>query len=137
MTSLKPPGSAMPEIRNRRMRPWEWIAVGSLSVFTSITTLLVVVAWFLPVEVFQNWAFEYATEDSYRRFEAVGQAEAICWIIRIVGPLVLIGAVRLIRNRESASKGFQRTWQGFLTVTQVFDASRVDPAISLPVAQGQ
>ncbi len=137
MTSLKPPGSAMPEIRNRRMRPWEWIVVGALSIFTTMTTLFVVVAWFLPVEVFQNWAFEYATEDSYRRFEAVGQAEALCWVIRIVGPILVFGAIRLIRNRESAAKSVQRTWQGFLTATQIFSVSRVNPATSLPVTHDQ
>ena len=137
MTSLKPPCSAMPEIRHRRMRPWEWIAFAALSVFTTITTLFVVVAWFLPVEVFQNWAFEYAAEDSYRRFEAVGQAEALCWVIRIAGPFLVFGAVRLIRNRESAAKSFQRTWQGFLNATQVFGIAYVDPANSLPVAEHQ
>ena len=137
MTSLKPPGSSMPEIRNRRMPPWEWIAVSALSLFTISTTLFVAVAWFLPVEVFQNWAYEYATEDSYRQFEAVGQAQALCWIVRFVGPLLVIGAIRLIRNRESTSNSLQRTWQGFLTATQVFDVTRADPAISSPVAAHQ
>jgi hypothetical protein len=135
MTSLKPPGTAMPEIRNRRMRPWEWFAVAALNILATITTLLVVVAWFLPVEVFQNWAFEFATEDSYRRFEAVGQAEAICWVVRILGPFVVFGTIRLIRNRESTKESLHRIWQGFLTATQVFGASNTDPANSWPVAE--
>ena len=134
MTSFKPPGFATPEIRNRRMGPGEWFAVAALSVFTIGTTLLVVVAWFLPVEVFQSWAFEFAPQDSYRQFEAVGKAEALCWVVRIVGPLLVISAVRLIKNRASTARSLQRTWRGFLTATEVCDVAHADPVISLPVA---
>ncbi len=119
------------------MRSGEWIAFAALSVFATIATLLVIVAWFLPVEVFQNWAFEYAVDDSYRRFEAVGQAEAFCWVVRIVGPIMVFGAMRLLRNRDSAVKSFQMTWQGFLRATEILETSRVDPAISLPELKPQ
>jgi hypothetical protein len=66
----------------------------TLGILLLADILLTAIAWLVPVEVFQNWAFQRAPNDPYLQFEAIGQAEALCWLGRAAG--IVIGLMLVL-----------------------------------------
>jgi len=62
----------------------------TLGILLLADILLTAAVWLIPVEVFQNWAFQRAPNDPYLQFEAIGQAEALCWLGRAAGLVMLV-----------------------------------------------
>ena len=74
--------------------------------------------WFLPIDVVQDWAYQRAPDNDFLRFEALGHAEFICWLLRIVGPLLLIAALLAWRDISRTAGFVSDAWNGLLTVTR-------------------
>lgn len=75
--------------------------------------------WVIPIEVFEGRAVERAEDNSFARFEAIGQAEATTWLLRTTLP---IGLVLFWPSRRRASRVAQwlnRVAEGFARTTQV------------------
>lgn len=75
--------------------------------------------WFLPIDVVQSWAYERAPDNDFQRFEAIGHAEFVCWLLRIVGPLLLIMALLAWRDLSRVAGFLSDAWNGLLTVTRM------------------
>ncbi|MFO0919758.1 MAG: hypothetical protein U0872_15780 [Planctomycetaceae bacterium] len=71
-----------------------------MAVLLALLVMVTAYAWLFPVEYFQAWAVERAGPDPYRQFEAVGRAEAACWVIRLAGPIA--GLLGVMTRRHSA-----------------------------------
>jgi hypothetical protein len=54
------------------------------------TTLALVAVWAIPLDVIQSRAVERAGDDPFARFEALGQAEALTWLLRTTLPIGLV-----------------------------------------------
>ena len=54
--------------------------------------------WFVPLEVFESWAFEAGRSrpPEFKQFEAVGRAEFSCWLIRFASPIIAVVAAFLL-----------------------------------------
>jgi hypothetical protein len=61
-------------------------------------------AWLMPIEYFQNLFWRTAGTDPYRQFEAIGRAEAACWLVRIAGVLALVALVAILSYVDNASR---------------------------------
>lgn len=89
-------------------------------VLTALTGLLSGgLMWFLPIDVVQNWAYERAPDSDFHRFEALGHAEFLCWLFRIVGPLQLIASVFVWRDLSRWAGFVGDAWNGLLAVTRM------------------
>lgn len=76
-------------------------------------------AWLFPVEVVQSWALERTTGDNYRKFEAIGQAEAICWLTRFAAPVMAIVLVILLRRVSDVARFLNAAYGGWKIATKV------------------
>ena len=84
-----------------------------------VSGLTALVVWFLPVDIFKNWAFEWAEADEYRQLEAVGQAEFGCWLVRFVAPVIGLVAFRALRRLSRTANFLADAFAGWLAVTQI------------------
>jgi hypothetical protein len=78
------------------------------------------IACLIPVEVIQSWALDRTAGDDFKKFEAIGRAEAICWLVRISGPLIGFAAFFLLGRISNVTRFVSNAYQGWLTATQVF-----------------
>lgn len=76
-------------------------------------------AWLVPIEVVQGWALERAADDEFRRFEALGQAEFLCWMMRIAGPMVCLAACLVWRRAKPWSDWLGDAIGGLSRVTHI------------------
>ena len=72
----------------------------ALLVITLITTVLV---WLIPIEAFQQWAYNRAKPEPFARYEAIGAAEFLTWTARIGFPLLLYLTIFVFRRIASSS----------------------------------
>jgi hypothetical protein len=66
-----------------------------------LTSLAAVVgwSWVMPIEYFQDLAFQASVQDPYRQFEAIGRSEAACWLVRLLGPIGVLAILLVLQKR--------------------------------------
>jgi len=99
-----------------------WFRTG-LAACLVIVAAVVALAWLLPIEYFQALALERAGQDAYRQFEAVGRAEAAGWVVRCLGPVLLLLGIGAWRRSAEIVERFQAAGRGFLRATQLENRS--------------
>jgi hypothetical protein len=90
---------------------------------TMLITLLVVgcasaLLWLVPIEVFEQWAFDRAGTGTFERFEAVGETDFLVWLWRIVGLMLLIVVWRVWLNLSRWQIFALDLWRGMKAVTR-------------------
>ena len=74
--------------------------------------------WLVPIEVFEQWAFDRAGQGTFDKFEAVGEADFFVWMWRIVAPVIAI-LIGLVWSNLAGWKGFAESlWTGLISVTR-------------------
>lgn len=105
--ALNPP----PVVNHNLLLGLQILGIGVLIASLLITAIV----WFLPADVFKNWAYEWSEMDDFRRFEAIGQAEFACWVTRVIAPLIGIVAWRVLRrlpwNAALIADSFAGVWR--------------------------
>jgi hypothetical protein len=74
--------------------------------------------WLVPIEVFEQWAFDRAGQDAFGQFESVGRADFFVWFWRIVAPLGLVLAWRVWRNLSQNAEFLVNVGTGLAQLTQ-------------------
>ncbi len=85
---------------------------------TLTTALIGGLIWFLPVDVVQDWAYQLAPPDDTRRLEAISHAEFLCWLLRVVMPLLLLAACRSWYDFANTARWWSDAVVGMLSVTR-------------------
>ena len=86
--------SSNPRLQTSAPQPVRY-ALGTLVVVTLIATVLV---WLIPIEAFQQWAYDRAKPEQFARYEAIGAAEFLTWTARIGLPLLLCITIFVFRR---------------------------------------
>ena len=83
----------------------------------SLVTLLVcflmgtVFVWLMPVDAVQTWALKRSSGDQFAQFEALGQAEALWWLARVVLPGLLLLTVGALQRVGTMARLMLLAWQ--------------------------
>ena len=85
---------------------------------TLVSALTGGLIWFLPVDVIQDWAYQLAPPDDTRRLEAISHAEFLCWLLRVVMPLLLLAACRGWYDFANTATWLSDAVAGMLAVTR-------------------
>jgi hypothetical protein len=100
----------------------------SLFILTTLSSLLVSGAiWFLPIDVVQDWAFQWSRPDDTARLEAISQAEFLCWVLRLIAPLILLEACRSWYDFSRTARWWRDAFQGLNDlIGELADATKAD-----------
>ncbi|MDA1231742.1 MAG: hypothetical protein O2856_13290, partial [Planctomycetota bacterium] len=71
----------------RRSRPQFTAISYGLSICCLLGVCLTAAVWLIPVDVVKVRAYEAAPPEPFAQFEAIGRAEALLWIFRVVAVL--------------------------------------------------
>lgn len=84
-----------------------------------LTLLIAGFVWIVPIEVFQQWAFDRAGQGQFERFEAIGSSEFAVWLGRVTSLVVLFLSVTIWRDLDRWANFVHEAWSGLLTMTAV------------------
>ncbi len=98
-----------------RSRFWLWWLLIPLTLISVLSSGLI---WFLPVDVVQDWAYQLAPPDDLRRMEAISHAEFLCWLLRLVMPLLLLATCRAWYDLDNTARGLSDAVGGLLSITR-------------------
>lgn len=90
-----------------------------LLVVFAITMLASGLVWLVPLEVFQQWAYDRAGTGEFDRFEAIGGAEYSVWFARTVLPILAIMVWTVWKNGDRWCEATSATWQGLRSITDL------------------
>lgn len=100
------------ELRTQFWLSWLLIPLTLISVLSSG------LIWFLPMDVVQDWAYQLAPSDDLRRMEAISHAEFLCWLLRIVLPLLMLATCHAWYDFDNTARGLSDAVGGLLAVTR-------------------
>lgn len=71
----------------------------------------------MPIEYFQNLLWQFAGTDPYRQFEAIGRAEAACWLVRVAGVFALVALVIILSYVDDVNRFMYRLVHDMIEAT--------------------
>ncbi|WP_157606247.1 hypothetical protein [Schlesneria paludicola] len=109
----------------------DWRVRGLMLVWIGFTLLVTGFVWIVPIEVFQQWAFDRAGQGQFERFEAVGSAEFSVWLSRIACLAAIFVSGIVWWNLDRWANFAAETWAGLRAVTLSSSASNNSTSRSL------
>ena len=117
-----------PERTVKIAAPSDWRVRGLIIAWIGITLLASGFVWIVPIEVFQQWAFDRAGQGPFERFEAVGAAEFTGWLCRITFLVVTIVSLRIWWDVDRYAADAVSMVAGLVTLTRTGATSSNPPS---------
>jgi hypothetical protein len=98
--------------------PAGWLVHTAMLIAFLAVSLASGFVWLVPIEVFETWAVDRAVSGKYGQPEAVGEADFMVWLCRIVTPLLLAWIWRVWSNVGPWRLFVADLWSGLATITR-------------------
>jgi hypothetical protein len=95
-----------------------------LLLWLAVAVVGTIVAWVVPVVVVENWAASRAGDDDYVVYAAIGQAESLMWLSRVVCPVMIVIALTALRRVELLRRVIGDAASEFRAATEIASTVR-------------
>lgn len=107
-----------------------WVSQAVVLILFIMVLLAVGFVWIVPIEVLEQWAFDYARNDDYAKLEAVGSTDFLVWVSRIVLPVLLIWVWRVWSDLAAWQSFAGNFGRGILRMTRFATGTSDTPSLS-------